>query len=79
MLTNVIPQLGKDGDGKMLYIQDPMRAAVITLCVCKQHSIGLYDAELHRLCTALCLPKLNKDDFLQYWADFCQDVSILKK
>ncbi|XP_035510465.1 E3 ubiquitin-protein ligase rnf213-alpha [Morone saxatilis] len=78
MLTNVIPQLVKDGEGKMLYIQDPMRAAVIMLCVSKHYSIRLNDAELNRLCTALCLPKLNKEDFLQYWADFSQNVSILK-
>lgn len=74
----MIPQLLKDGDRKML-IQDPMRAAVIMLCVCKQHGIRLNDAEHHRLCTALSLPKLNKDDFLQYWADFSRAVSILKK
>ncbi|XP_044037270.1 E3 ubiquitin-protein ligase rnf213-alpha [Siniperca chuatsi] len=78
MLRNVIPQLLKDGDGKMLYIQDPMRAAVIMLCVQRQHAFRLTEIELYRLCTALCLPKLNKDDFLQYWADFSQDVSILK-
>ncbi len=78
MLTNVIPQLLKDGDGKMLYIQDPVRAAVIMLCVWKQYCIRLNEAELHRLCTALRLPKLSKEDFLQYWADFSQDVSTLK-
>lgn len=79
MLTNVVPQLVNHGDGKMLYIQDPMRAAVIMLCVWKQHGIRLHEAELHRLCTALCPPKLNKDGFLKYWADFSKDVSILKK
>ncbi|XP_040012185.1 E3 ubiquitin-protein ligase rnf213-alpha isoform X2 [Xiphias gladius] len=78
MLTNVVPQLVNHGDGKMLYIQDPMRAAVIMLCVWKQHGIRLHEAELHRLCTALCPPKLNKDGFLKYWADFSKDVSILK-
>ncbi|XP_078017826.1 E3 ubiquitin-protein ligase rnf213-alpha isoform X1 [Epinephelus lanceolatus] len=78
MLMNVIPQLVKDGDGKMLFIQDSMRAAVIMLYVCKHHGIRLNEGELHRLCTALCLPSLNKDEFLQYWADFTQDVSILK-
>uniref|UniRef100_A0A3Q3GL01 Uncharacterized protein n=1 Tax=Labrus bergylta TaxID=56723 RepID=A0A3Q3GL01_9LABR len=79
MLENVIPQASKDGDKKMLYIQNHMRAAVIMLCVCKQYFIGLTLAELNPLCTALCLPKLNKDDFLQYWSDFSQDVPILKK
>ncbi|XP_040919421.1 E3 ubiquitin-protein ligase rnf213-alpha isoform X2 [Toxotes jaculatrix] len=78
MLTNIIPQLLRDGDGKMPYIQDRLRAAVIVLCVCKQYVIVLPDAELRRLCTALCLPKLNKEDFLQYWADFSKDASVLK-
>lgn len=79
MLTNVIPQLLKDGDGKSLYIEDPMRAAVVMLYVCKQHTIKLDNAELHRLCTLLCLPKLKKDDFLEYWADFSKDVAVLKQ
>ncbi|XP_038557039.1 E3 ubiquitin-protein ligase rnf213-alpha [Micropterus salmoides] len=78
MLRNVIPQLLKDGDGKMLYIQDPMRAAVIMLCVWRQHGIKLNNTELHRLCNTLCLPKLPKDEFLQYWADFSQDVAVLQ-
>lgn len=79
MLRNVIPQLLKDGDGKMLYIQDPMRAAVIMLCVWRQHGIKLNNTEFHRLCNTLCLPKLPKDEFLQYWADFSQDVAILQR
>ncbi|XP_071329691.1 E3 ubiquitin-protein ligase rnf213-alpha [Trachinotus anak] len=78
MLKNMIPQLQKDGDGKMCYVQDHMRAAVIMLYLCKQLGIRLNDTEHYRLCTALCLPKLDKDDFLQYWADFLKDVSILK-
>uniref|UniRef100_UPI0037E8EFFF E3 ubiquitin-protein ligase rnf213-alpha n=1 Tax=Semicossyphus pulcher TaxID=241346 RepID=UPI0037E8EFFF len=76
MLANVL--VPKDGDKKMLYIEDPMRAAVIMLCVWKQYGIRLYDTELNQLCNALCLPKLNKEAFLQYWADFSQDVPILK-
>ena len=79
MLTNVIPQLSKDGDGKSLYIQDPMRAGVIMLRIWVQHGIRMDDAELYRLCNTLCLPKKNKDDFLQYWKDFSLDVAILKK
>ncbi|XP_072224665.1 E3 ubiquitin-protein ligase rnf213-alpha [Leuresthes tenuis] len=76
MLAHVIPQL-KDGDGKSLYIKDTMRAAVIMLHVMKQHQIRLDNAELHRLCSALCLPKLEKDKFLEYWTDFSQSVSVL--
>ncbi|XP_075942052.1 E3 ubiquitin-protein ligase rnf213-alpha-like isoform X1 [Anarhichas minor] len=78
MLTRVIPQLLKDGEGKMLYIQDPMRAAVIMLCVCRKLKFKLDHGELHRLCGALCLPKLEKDEFLQYWTKFSQDVATLK-
>ncbi|XP_023265809.1 E3 ubiquitin-protein ligase RNF213 [Seriola lalandi dorsalis] len=78
MLKNVIHSSLKDGDRKMRCIQDPTRAAVIMLHVCKQHSIRLNDTELHQLCTALCLPKLDKDGFLQYWTDFLKDVAVLK-
>lgn len=78
MLTNLIPQR-REGDAKMLYLQDPMRAAVIMLSVCKQHSIRLSDAEEYRLCTALCLPNRSKEDFFKYWTDFSQDVPFLKK
>ena len=79
MLTNLVPQLLKDEDGKMLYIADPMRAAVIMLCVCKKHGIRLNEPELYKLCFMLCLPKQSKEDFFQYWADFSKDVIILKK
>lgn len=78
MLSYVIPQLLKDGNRKSLYIEDLLRAAVITLHVWTQHHIRLENSELHQLCTALCLPKLEKDTFLQYWAEFSQDVSILR-
>ncbi|XP_028266969.1 E3 ubiquitin-protein ligase rnf213-alpha-like isoform X1 [Parambassis ranga] len=78
MLTNMIPQLLKDGDGKSIYIKDPLRAAVIMLHVCKEHKIRFDNAELARLCAELCLPKLDKDDFLQYWTHFSQDMSVIK-
>ena len=78
MLTHVTPQL-KDEDGKSSFIQDPFKAAVIMLHVWKQYQIRLTPAELSRLCTALCLPKLEKDRFLQYWAEFSQNVSVLKR
>ncbi|XP_041853322.1 E3 ubiquitin-protein ligase rnf213-alpha isoform X2 [Melanotaenia boesemani] len=77
MLTSVIPQL-IDGDGKSLYVQDPMRAAVIMLYVWTQYQLRLDHGEVHRLCTALCLPKLEKDGFLKYWTDFSQSVSVFK-
>ncbi|XP_034396196.1 E3 ubiquitin-protein ligase rnf213-alpha isoform X2 [Cyclopterus lumpus] len=78
MLRKVIPQLLKDGDGKMLYMEDPIRAAVIMLSVWRKLRFRLDSAEYHRLCSALCLPKLDKDDFLQYWTKFSQDVATLK-
>ncbi|KAM9745174.1 E3 ubiquitin-protein ligase rnf213-alpha-like isoform 2-T2 [Menidia menidia] len=77
MLTNVIPQL-KDGDGKCLYIQDTLRAAVIMLYVQRQYKIKLENGQLHKLCNALCLPKLEKDEFVRYWTEFSHSVSVLK-
>ncbi|XP_070779019.1 E3 ubiquitin-protein ligase rnf213-alpha [Enoplosus armatus] len=78
MLTKVIPQLLKDRDRKMHYIQDPVRAAVIMLCVWREYRLKLESSELLRLCSELCLPKLDKDAFLQYWTQFSQDVAIFK-
>ncbi|KAM9474594.1 E3 ubiquitin-protein ligase rnf213-alpha-like [Salvelinus alpinus] len=75
MLDNVVPQLQKEGEGKSCFIQDPMRAAVVMLYVWKQYGLKLDHGESTRLCTALCLPKLPKDSFLQYWTDFAQAVS----
>ncbi|MED6260783.1 hypothetical protein ATANTOWER_028724, partial [Ataeniobius toweri] len=78
MLTQVFPQL-KDGNEKGLYIQDPMGAAMIMLYVWRHFQIKLdQNADLNRLCSALCLPKLEKDKFIQYWTDFSRDVSVLK-
>ncbi|XP_026181025.1 E3 ubiquitin-protein ligase rnf213-alpha-like isoform X2 [Mastacembelus armatus] len=78
MLTNVIPQLLKEGERQSHYIQDPIRAAVIMLYVWRQYQFKVDNAELHQLCIALCLPKQGRDEFLQYWTDFSQDVAILK-
>lgn len=78
MLTKVIPQLLRDRVGKMLYIVHPLKAAVIMLYVWRQHQLKLDNGELHRLCTVLCLPKLDKDNFLLYWTQFCHDVEELK-
>ncbi|XP_037333444.2 E3 ubiquitin-protein ligase rnf213-alpha isoform X2 [Pungitius pungitius] len=78
LLSRVIPQSQKDGEGKMPYIRDPVRAAVIVLSVWSKLKIKLDNGELHRLCSALCLPKLEKEEFLKYWADFSQAVATLK-
>lgn len=79
MLYNLIPQLLKKGKGRMHYTEDPVRAAVIMLSVCKEYSIRLDDAECFRLCTQLCLPNLQKEDFNKYWTDLFQDVPFLRK
>ncbi|XP_014912893.1 E3 ubiquitin-protein ligase RNF213 isoform X2 [Poecilia latipinna] len=79
MLTHVIPQLQDKGSTSPgVYIPDPMRAAVVMLHVWRQYKIKLENPELLRLCSALCLPELEKDKFLQYWANFSQAVSVFK-
>ncbi|XP_046895107.1 E3 ubiquitin-protein ligase rnf213-alpha isoform X2 [Hypomesus transpacificus] len=76
MLENIIPE--KEGELKSPFIQDPMKAAMIMLYVWQQYSLKLSGGELSRICTSLCLPKLPKEGFLQYWRDFSHDVSSLK-
>ena len=67
MLEKVIPQL-EERDGKRgIFIEHPMRAAVIMLHVCHHCGIKLDEVELNGLCKALCFPKLNKEEFPQYW------------
>ncbi|XP_056432075.1 E3 ubiquitin-protein ligase rnf213-alpha-like [Gadus chalcogrammus] len=62
MLKKVIPQL-EERDGKRgIFI-----AAVIMLHICHHCVIKLDEVELNGLCKALCFPKLNKEEFLQYW------------
>ncbi|XP_028310203.1 E3 ubiquitin-protein ligase rnf213-alpha [Gouania willdenowi] len=60
------------------HIQDPLRAAVIMLHLWREYELKLSNTELHQLCTSLCLPKLEKDVFVEYWNKFYQDVSPLK-
>lgn len=57
---------------------DPLRAAVVMRSVCQFYSIRLKDAECFRLCAALCLPQMEKEDFTNYWADFLQEVPFLR-
>ncbi|XP_020560953.1 E3 ubiquitin-protein ligase RNF213 isoform X3 [Oryzias latipes] len=73
MLGKVMPQL-RDKPVENCYIRDPLKAAVIVLHVCRQYGIRLNDAERHRLCTALCLPKKEKDAFHEYWTDLSQTI-----
>ncbi|XP_029944697.1 E3 ubiquitin-protein ligase rnf213-alpha-like isoform X2 [Salarias fasciatus] len=77
MLTQVIPQL-KEKDKKSYFIQDDFKAALIMLHVWGQYRIKLIKAELYQLCAMLCLPKLEKDRFLQFWEDFSKEASVIK-
>lgn len=79
MLHNLLPQLLKPGEGKMLYTNDTMKAAVIMLSVCKEYNIRLFDSEPFNLCTQLCLPNLKKEEFTKYWTDFFSDVAFFRK
>ncbi|XP_076122057.1 E3 ubiquitin-protein ligase rnf213-alpha-like isoform X3 [Alosa pseudoharengus] len=78
MLKCVTPELRKDGGGKRAFIVEPLNAAVIMLYVWKNFKLPLDNGELSRLCVALCLPNLPKDQFLAYWQDFQQSFSCLK-
>ncbi|XP_061741549.1 E3 ubiquitin-protein ligase rnf213-alpha-like isoform X1 [Nerophis ophidion] len=78
MLTQMTPQLLKDENAESVYIKDPLRAAVIVLYVCRTYTIKLDSTALLCLCSALCLPKLNRNDFLQYWEKISQDIAVLK-
>lgn len=79
MLVNVIPQQQKEGEMKGSFIQDPVRAAVITLYVWNQYQLKMDKGELSRVCISLSLPKLPEEDFLQYWTDLSNHVSCLQK
>ncbi|CAL9693293.1 unnamed protein product [Knipowitschia caucasica] len=76
MLLNMIPELLRNRDRKRLYVKDPLRAAVVMLCVCRRYNISLDPHELSQLCTTLCLPKLNQEEFMKYWEQFSHDATI---
>lgn len=75
MAEKLFPQ---QEDGGRAYGLDPLRAAVIMLSVCRHYKITMKDLECYRLCNALCLPHMMKEEFLNYWADFLREVSFLK-
>lgn len=75
MTAKVVCQQQDGGDGFGL---DRLRAAVIMLSVCQSYKVSLKEPERYHLCTALCLPQMKKEDFLNYWADFLQEVPFLK-
>ncbi|CAJ1075084.1 E3 ubiquitin-protein ligase rnf213-alpha [Xyrichtys novacula] len=78
LLERVIPQVSEDGVKEMLFVKDPMRAAVIMLCLWNEYGFHMKDAERYRLCAALCLPNMHKEHFLQYWEDFLEYVPLFK-
>ncbi|KAJ8251475.1 hypothetical protein GJAV_G00221740, partial [Gymnothorax javanicus] len=78
LLENVTPQLNKDYSGSEAFIRDPLKAAVIVLYIWKKYNMKLDHGELSRLCMALCLPKLSKDEFMMYWKDFSASFSQMK-
>lgn len=75
MASKMIPQ---QEDGRNGYGLDPLRAAVVMLSVYQQYEIRLRDSECYHLCTDLCLPQMKKEDFLNYWAEFLQEVPFLR-
>lgn len=74
MVHRLLPQ--QDHGGHVHWL-DPLRAAVVVLSVCQSYRISLKDAEHFRLCAALCLPQMEKEDFTNYWADFSREVPVL--
>ncbi|TNM97226.1 hypothetical protein fugu_015382 [Takifugu bimaculatus] len=75
MVHGLLPQ---QEHGGLVYGLDPLRAAVVMWSVCQGYSIGLKDTECFRLCAALCLPQMTKEDFTNYWADFSREVPFLR-
>ncbi|XP_051570261.1 E3 ubiquitin-protein ligase rnf213-alpha isoform X1 [Myxocyprinus asiaticus] len=78
MMEQVTPELQKDAEGKSAFIREPLKAALIMLYVWKQYRLELDNGTLSRLCTALCLPKLPKDEFLPFWTDVTESFSAIK-
>lgn len=79
MLQHVTPELQKDSKERSTFIKEPLKAALIMLYVWKQYHLDLDNGTLSRLCTALCLPKLPKDEFLSFWTDIMESFSAIKK
>jgi len=79
MMEHVTPELQTDSKGKSAFIKEPLKAALIMLYVWRQYYLKLENGALSRLCTALCLPKLPKDEFLSFWTDLTESFSEIKK
>ncbi|XP_043106269.1 E3 ubiquitin-protein ligase rnf213-alpha-like isoform X2 [Puntigrus tetrazona] len=78
MLQQVTPELQKDNKESSTFIKEPLKAALIMVYVWKQYHLDLDNGTLSRLCTALCLPKLPKDEFLSFWTDIIKSFSTIK-
>lgn len=77
MLMHVTPELQKDSNEKSKFIQEPLKAGLIMLYVWKQYDLKLDYGTLSRLCTAVCLPNLPKDEFLSLWTDITESFSVI--
>ncbi|XP_046722736.1 E3 ubiquitin-protein ligase rnf213-alpha isoform X2 [Silurus meridionalis] len=79
MVEHVIPELQKDGASKKSeYINEPLKPALIMLYLWKQYDLKLDQGERNRLCSALCLPNLPKDEFLPLWTNIKESFSCFK-
>ncbi|XP_026120794.1 E3 ubiquitin-protein ligase rnf213-alpha-like [Carassius auratus] len=79
MLEWVIPELQKDHKERNAFNMKPLNTALILLYVWKQYSLEfkLDSSTLSHICTALCLPKLHKEEFLSFWTDIMEPFSII--
>ncbi|XP_037112942.1 E3 ubiquitin-protein ligase rnf213-alpha isoform X6 [Syngnathus acus] len=79
MLKDVTPRVqgNVNAPKNSLYIEDPLRAAAIMLYVCERYCIKLDITNSLYLCAELCLPKLDKSGFLEYWKDLSRDLALL--
>ncbi|XP_043084874.1 E3 ubiquitin-protein ligase rnf213-alpha-like isoform X2 [Puntigrus tetrazona] len=76
IMSRVAPDLQKNKE-KKAFIMEPLNAAVIVLYVWRQYSLQLDREVFPRLCTALCLPDLPKDEFLSFWSDVTESFSVI--
>ncbi|ROL47362.1 E3 ubiquitin-protein ligase rnf213-alpha [Anabarilius grahami] len=77
MLKRVTPELQRGNQGKSAFIKEPLKAALIMLYMWKQYSLDLDSGTLSRLCTALCLPNLPKEEFLSFWTDITESFPLV--
>lgn len=79
ILEYVTPDLKKDNTNKSGYFTEPLKGALIVMYIWKQYDLKMDHGELNRLCSALCLPKMPKDDFLLFWTNIQESFACLKK